>query len=55
MAGLIQPELVAAGDLQTGQKAPAHVLDRARELDATRFELRDGRVDVVAHEVQLVA
>src|SRR5918999_927500 len=54
MAWLVQTERAAAGQRECGEQAPAFVADRLGELDALVLELGDRRVDVVAHEVQLV-
>lgn len=54
MPGLVQAQLTGAGHLQVCEPAEARVDDAARERHALRLELGDGRLDVVAHEVELV-
>jgi hypothetical protein len=42
------------GSSKRSNQAPARIIDRTHELDSLALEFLDGRVDVVAHEVQLV-
>src|SRR5215831_11221041 len=51
---LVQTQLAAAWDLQRDESPEAGVGDWSRELHATRFQVLDRLVDVVAHQVQLV-
>jgi hypothetical protein len=50
---LVEPELLAARQGDVSETAPALLLDR-RRLHALRVQIRDGGVDVVAHQIQLV-
>ena len=54
VAGLVEEQFAASGNFHGGEQSPACVGDGAGELDAFRFELFDGGVDVVAHKVKLV-
>src|SRR4051794_10707341 len=50
---LVQSELAAAGGGDLGHPAPFALADRAA-LDALALQRRDGRIDVVAHQIELV-
>src|SRR5439155_6136208 len=52
--GLVEAELAAIGHLDRCDESPAFVADRTAELDSFASEFGDRRVDVVAHEVELV-
>ena len=54
MLGLVQPELAAAGQPDRAHETEPLVRDRTRDIGSTRAQLGDRRVDVVAHEVELV-
>lgn len=53
MPGLIDPELATTGERHVGEDTPPLILDRAA-LNAARLHRLDQRVDVVAHQVELV-
>jgi len=50
----VEGELAAVWQLDRCAEPPAFVADRAAELDALALELGDRRVDVIAHEIELV-
>ena len=54
VSGLVKAEFAAAGQLDRCQQSEALVADRTAELDSLALEFVDGRVGVVAHEVELV-
>ena len=54
MAWLVEAELADPGDGEVADPAEALVGDRPGELHALRAQVGDGRVDVVAHQVELV-
>jgi len=51
---LVETELAGTRHREPGQQAPTFVGDRRGELDAALRQLLDGRLDVVAHEEELV-
>jgi hypothetical protein len=51
---LVQPELAAARQSDGGREPEALVADRPGDLDPFGFQVGDGRLDVIAHEVELV-
>src|SRR5439155_9259452 len=55
MTWLIQTELTAAGQANGRRDAPRLSFDRPRELDASRRQFGDSRVEVIAHQKQLLA
>ncbi len=55
MPGLVQGKLASTGKLERRHEAEPLVGDRPRELDPLALEFLNGCVDVVGHEVQLVA
>src|SRR5215217_1459128 len=52
---LVEPESAAAGQFDGGDEPPALLRHAAAELDSLRFELAYGRLDVVAHQIELIA
>src|SRR5947207_15859950 len=52
---LVEPESAAAGQFDGGDEPPALPRHAVTELDALRCELAYGRLDVVAHQVELIA
>src|SRR4051812_37818837 len=54
VARLVHADLASPGEPEPSDSAPPLLGDLLRELDAKRAELRDRRVDVIAHEVELV-
>jgi hypothetical protein len=52
--GFVEAELAAVGHLDCRDESPAFVADWTRELHSFALELGDRRVDVIAHEVELV-
>ena len=52
--GLVEAELAAVGHFDRCDESPAFVADWTGEFDSFALELGDRRVDVVAHEVELV-
>jgi hypothetical protein len=52
--GFIEAELTAVGHLDRCDESPPFVADGTAELDSFALELGDRRVDVIAHEVELV-
>jgi hypothetical protein len=51
---LVEAEFVAVGHPDRGDPSPLFLADRSAELDPLAFEFPDGRLDVIAHEVELV-
>ena len=51
---LVEAEFVAVGHPDGSRKPPAFLTDGSADVDALAFELSDGRLDVIAHEVELV-
>jgi transcriptional regulator with XRE-family HTH domain len=54
MHRLVQPKLAATGQSNRGDEPEAFVADRPGDVDSLRFQIGDGGVDVIAHEVELV-
>lgn len=52
MVWFVHADLAAGGEAEPGDPAPALLRDSRGELDAFGAQLRDRRVDVVAHERQ---
>src|SRR5207244_3935319 len=52
---LVESELAPSRKSDRGEQSEAFVADRAAELDSLSLELGNGRMDVVAHEIELVA
>src|SRR3954469_7069950 len=52
---LVQPESSPTGQVDGGDEPPALLRHTATELDAPGFELANGGLYVVAHEIQLIA
>src|SRR3954463_2418199 len=55
MQRLVQPESSPAGQGVGGDNPPGPLRHAAAELDALGFELAYGGLDVVAHEIELIA
>ena len=55
MLRLGESELAPSRKSDRGEQSKAFVADRAAELDSLSLELGNGRMDVVAHEIELVA
>jgi hypothetical protein len=54
MLGLVEGEFAGAGESERGHQAEAFLGDLAGELDTLGRQVRDGRTNVVAHEVELM-
>src|SRR5689334_3170240 len=54
MLGLVEAERAGARQLQVGHAAPTLFRDAGAEARAPGFQLPDGRLQVVAHQEQLV-
>src|SRR5262245_16012918 len=54
MPWLVQPKLAASRQSDRGHAPEALFTDRPGEVDSLRVQLCDGRLDVIAHEVELV-
>lgn len=50
--GLVQTKFNAAGEFEGGDQSPTGVLYGTYEFDTFGLQLFNGRLDVVAHEVQ---
>ena len=55
MLGLVQPDLPSARNPQSSEQPETLVLYWCRELDSLRGEIRGRGVDIVAHEIELMA
>jgi len=53
--GLVDRELAAVRQADRGEQAPAHIGDLLRDFGSLTLQLGEGGVDVVAHQVELVA
>ena len=55
VAGLVQRQLATPRNRERRQPTPRLVANRTSELDAVLLQLLDGRFDVVAHQIELIA
>lgn len=55
MSRLVESELSRSLERKPGRPPPALLGDRGDELDALRFQLRPRAIEVLAHQVELMA